>query len=78
MATVKQLIESLQQYPTDAEVEIEVNQYNKRYPVAYCELQESTMVEGSFATMRNGQTVRITIGLPHDEEKMMITLTRKF
>lgn len=75
--TVRQLIESLQQYDLDAPVEIAVYQYNKIHPVVYASPVESYMVKGSFATMRNGQDVRIDISLPYDDESFMFTGIKK-
>lgn len=74
--TVGQLIDSLSKYNLSDPVEVEILQYNKRYPVAYCPIKESYMVEGLYATKKNGQDVRLTIYLPEDENKYMMVQTR--
>ena len=78
MCTVKQLIESLQRYEPDDIVEVEIGQsYNKSFPVGYCDIKESVMLEGLFATKRNGVRVRININLPEDEESYTFLSRRK-
>ena len=74
---VKDLIKSLQKFDENRHIEIEIRQCNQKYPIAYCELNESSMVDGMYATSRNGQDVRLTVTLPHDNETMMITQKRK-
>jgi hypothetical protein len=75
--TVKQMIESLQRFDENAPLEISIYQINKRYPVAYCEPNESVMVKGMFAQMQNGVHVRIEVKLPETNENYMITSLRK-
>lgn len=75
--TVQQMIDSLKQFPADANLEIQIFQSNQRYSVATCAPQQSTMVDGCFAQMRDGVNVRIGVTLPYDGETMMITQTRK-
>jgi hypothetical protein len=75
--TVKDMIKSLQKFPEDSFVEIAITQYNKRYPVAWVNPSESAMVDGAFATMRDGKTVRIEARLPRDGNKFMFVSERK-
>lgn len=75
--TVKQLIESLRKYDENAPIQIAITQYNKTYPVAYLTPDESAMVDGLYATMKNGECVRITVSLPSDNESFMFTGNRK-
>lgn len=72
--TVKQVIESLQKMPQDAPFVIVINQYNKRYPVAYLspEIILDYMVE-----MQNGTDVRMHVQLPVTEDHFMITAKKK-
>ena len=74
--TVGEVIESLKQFDPNAPFEIAVSQMNKTHPVAYCKPLKSVW-EG-FASMRNGQTVRMEIMLPHDEKTYMFVSTKKF
>jgi hypothetical protein len=80
--TVKELIESLQDFDDNDRVEIAVRQVNKYYPIAYVNPEcERWTHEGQevkcFATKRDGKTVRIECCLPHDNDTYMITSTRK-
>lgn len=72
--SVKQLIEQLSQFPENANVELQISQYNKVYPVVYLDFQE---LHGMCVQMRNGQDVRIMAQLPHDAEKYMGVVTKK-
>lgn len=78
--TVKQMIESLQRWPMDAKVEVAIEQYNQVYPVAYVPPIQSNgpgCKPGNYATMPDGNTVRITVMLPSDDEKFMYVGNRK-
>lgn len=76
--TVKELIESLQKFPEDANVEIAISQFNKVHPVAYCKPEKTSIYGGYiFANMKNGKDVRIEVTLPYDEETFMTTSKRK-
>ena len=75
--TVGDMIRSLSQFPADAPLEIAVRQFNKVHPVAYAAPHESAWVKASFASMRNGQDVRIEISLPYDDSKYMMVSERK-
>jgi hypothetical protein len=54
---VKDMIEKLLQCDPDSHIEVSVNQYGKRYPVAYCEVD-------TVINKQNGQDTRIIIALP--------------
>ena len=75
--TVDQLIKSLAKYRKDAFVEIEIDVYNDRYPIAHVNPKESAWVDNSFATMRNGETVRISVSMPESETHYMTTSVRR-
>lgn len=75
--TVQDLIDSLKRYPMDATVEIAVTQYNKSHPVAYVEPHKHVFGvdfdKQMYATMKNGEHVRIEIRLPCDGDSYMVT-----
>lgn len=77
--TVKQMIEALSQYDENMPVEIVINQYNKRYPVAYITptSHSRTCMPDTFATCMNGVNVRIDVTLPYNHEKFMLVSERK-
>lgn len=75
--TVQMLIDSLSKFPPDAPVEVAVGQYNQRYPIAWCAIKESIMVDGLYATMLDGRNVRLEISLPEDNETYMSVRTLK-
>lgn len=77
MVTVKQMIESLSSLPLDAPVQICIKQYNKRFPVAYMEPSESSMVNGKYATLTDGVHARITCMLPYSAVSYTGIITRK-
>lgn len=72
--TVQQLLDKLQNVEDKTQtVEVAVSTFNKRYPVAYCELYEN----GYDILKQVHNTHRIEINLPSAGETYMIVSTRK-
>lgn len=72
--TVEKLIEMLQKIEDkQAHVEVAISQYNKRYPVAYCDIHNPTYNR----LQNNGKSHRIEISLPHNDKSFMYTVTKK-
>ncbi len=68
--TIKELIKLLEnQEHQDRPVEVSIGQYNKVYPIAYCEIERPT----HDTLQTDGHKYRIEISLP----KSMRTSTRK-
>lgn len=77
--TVGEMVESLLLLDQSLPLEISVLQYNKKYPVAYCNPNRylRTLMPDIFAVCVNGNKAMIKISLPSDENSYMITSTRK-
>jgi hypothetical protein len=72
--TVKDLKDLLNKIEDDSqEVEVSIGQANKRHPVAFCKIHNPLWDR----LQNNGIVHRIEVMLPYDNDKMMITSTRK-
>lgn len=79
IVTVKQVIESLQQFPEDAPFEVVIKQYNKVNGVAYLTPIVYSIFGGkqTIASMQNGHTVRMDVHLPSSETEFTYTAVKK-
>ena len=72
--TVQELINKLETVEDKNQiVEVAIGQYNKRYPVAYAQIQEN----GYQYLQSDGYCHRIEVNLPFDNDNYMGTITRK-
>lgn len=75
--TVGELIDALSKFDRNDPVEISVVQYNKKFPVAYCEPKLSGRMQNSLASKENGVNVRLSIHLPWNSNEYMMTSVKK-
>lgn len=75
--TVGELMDSLSRFDRNDPIEVKIEQYNKKSPVAYCQPVPSGRMYDALATKEDGITVRLAVNLPYGPKTFMVTSTRK-